>query len=231
MAHARMLGAARHHCTGRRRCHPERAGTRSPPKSPRARFVFKPRIGRHPSQYRGAPGRADRAGGGAASHRALAQRPGGDRFPDCGCARRARGRATRLVDLQRALLTQAEAHAATIMPGFTHMQPAQPVTFGHHCLAYVEMFSRDRGRFADAAKRMNESPLGAAALAGTSFAIDRDATAKELGFFGADAQFARCGERAAISRWNICPPRRSHRCICRGSPKRSCCGPRPLSAS
>jgi len=87
-----------------------------------------------------------------------------------------------LLALQRALLAQAEAGADTIMPGFTHMQPAQPVTFGHHCLAYVEMFARDAGRFADARARMNESPLGAAALAGTSFAIDRDKTAKALGF-------------------------------------------------
>ncbi len=87
-----------------------------------------------------------------------------------------------LAALQHALLAQAEAHAATIMPGFTHMQPAQPITFGHHCLAYVEMLARDRGRFADAARRMNESPLGAAALAGTSFPIDREATAKALGF-------------------------------------------------
>jgi argininosuccinate lyase len=68
------------------------------------------------------------------------------------------------------------------MPGFTHMQVAQPVTFGHHMMAYVEMFARDRGRFEDARKRLNESPLGAAALAGTSFAIDRDATAQALGF-------------------------------------------------
>jgi len=94
------------------------------------------------------------------------------------CARADAG----LRGLQRALLAQAETHAATILPGFTHMQPAQPVTFGHHCLAYVEMFARDRTRFADAAKRMNESPLGAAALAGTSFPIDRKATAKALGF-------------------------------------------------
>lgn len=87
-----------------------------------------------------------------------------------------------LRELQRALLAQAETHFATIMPGYTHMQPAQPVTFGHHCLAYVEMFHRDRGRFADASKRLNESPLGAAALAGTPFPIDRDVTAKTLGF-------------------------------------------------
>ncbi len=84
--------------------------------------------------------------------------------------------------LQLALLAQAEKHVETIMPGFTHMQVAQPVTFGHHMMAYVEMFGRDRGRFEDARKRLNESPLGAAALAGTSFAIDRDATAKSLGF-------------------------------------------------
>jgi argininosuccinate lyase len=87
-----------------------------------------------------------------------------------------------LLGLQNALLAQAEANAETIMPGFTHMQPAQPVTFGHHCLAYVEMFGRDRGRFSDARVRMNECPLGAAALAGTSFPIDRQSTAQALGF-------------------------------------------------
>jgi argininosuccinate lyase len=87
-----------------------------------------------------------------------------------------------LLALQRALFAQAEKHVETIMPGFTHMQVAQPVTFGHHLLAYVEMFARDRGRFEDAKKRLNESPLGAAALAGTSFPIDRDATAMALGF-------------------------------------------------
>ena len=87
-----------------------------------------------------------------------------------------------LLALQRALFDQAEKHVATVMPGFTHMQVAQPVTFGHHLLAYVEMFARDRGRFEDARKRLNESPLGAAALAGTSFPIDRDATALALGF-------------------------------------------------
>ena len=78
--------------------------------------------------------------------------------------------------------SRALEHAATVMPGFTHLQTAQPVTFGHHLLAYVEMAARDRGRFADARKRLNESPLGAAALAGTSFPIDRAATAKALGF-------------------------------------------------
>jgi argininosuccinate lyase len=87
-----------------------------------------------------------------------------------------------LADYQRALAQKALAHAATIMPGFTHLQTAQPVTLGHHLLAYVEMASRDRGRFADARKRLNESPLGSAALAGTSFPLDRAMTAKKLGF-------------------------------------------------
>ncbi|MEL6685133.1 MAG: argininosuccinate lyase, partial [Pseudomonadota bacterium] len=84
--------------------------------------------------------------------------------------------------LQAALLGQAEAGADWVMPGFTHLQTAQPVTWGHHMLAYVEMFARDRSRFADARKRMNTSPLGAAALAGTSFPIDRQMTAEALGF-------------------------------------------------
>jgi argininosuccinate lyase len=87
-----------------------------------------------------------------------------------------------LAAFQHALVQRALEHADTVMPGFTHLQTAQPVTFGHHLLAYVEMAARDRGRFADARKRLNESPLGAAALAGTSFPIDRDATAYALGF-------------------------------------------------
>jgi len=87
-----------------------------------------------------------------------------------------------LAGYQRALAEKALQYADTVMPGFTHLQPAQPVTFGHHLLAYVEMAARDRGRFADARGRLNESPLGAAALAGTSFPIDRGMTAKALGF-------------------------------------------------
>ena len=85
-------------------------------------------------------------------------------------------------DLQRALVEVAERHAETVMPGFTHLQVAQPVTLGHHLLAYYEMLRRDVSRFSDAAERMNESPLGAAALAGTGFPLDRDATAKALSF-------------------------------------------------
>ena len=87
-----------------------------------------------------------------------------------------------LARLCERLLEQAERHAAVVMPGFTHLQVAQPVTFGHHLLAYVEMFERDRGRLADCRRRTNVLPLGAAALAGTTFAIDRERVARELGF-------------------------------------------------
>ena len=89
-----------------------------------------------------------------------------------------------LAALMRALLTQAERHAALVMPGFTHLQVAQPVTFGHHLLAYVEMLERDRIRLAQCRARVNQLPLGAAALAGTSFPIDRERVARELGFEG-----------------------------------------------
>jgi len=88
----------------------------------------------------------------------------------------------RIRTLQHVLLTLAQEHAATIMPGFTHLQTAQPVTLGHHLLAYMEMFERDAGRFSDARQRMNQCPLGSAALAGTTFDIDRHFTAELLGF-------------------------------------------------
>ena len=87
-----------------------------------------------------------------------------------------------IAHLQRALVAQAKAHVDTLMPGYTHLQRAQPVRLGHHLLAYVEMLARDRGRLADAARRMNESPLGSGALAATTFPIDREATARALGF-------------------------------------------------
>ncbi len=114
-----------------------------------------------------------------------------------------------LGDLQRALLAQAETHAATLMPGFTHLQPAQPVTFGHHLMAYVEMFGRDASRFADARARMNISPLGAAALAGSSIPIDPHQTAKALGFDGPaansmDAVASRDFALEALSAASIC---------------------------
>ncbi|MBM3620254.1 MAG: argininosuccinate lyase [Alphaproteobacteria bacterium] len=89
-----------------------------------------------------------------------------------------------LADLQAALIDRAQEHAATIMPGFTHLQTAQPITFGHHLLAYVEMFGRDRGRLADCRARLNVSPLGAAALAGSPHPIDPRKTARALGFDG-----------------------------------------------
>ena len=92
-----------------------------------------------------------------------------------------------LRDLQSALIDQAEAHATTVMPGYTHLQAAQPVTFGHHVMAYVEMFGRDRGRLSDCRRRLNECPLGSGALAGTAFAIDREMTAAALGFEGPTA--------------------------------------------
>lgn len=90
--------------------------------------------------------------------------------------------AEQIATLQYVLAQKAAEHADVVMPGYTHLQSAQPVTFGHHCLAYVEMLGRDRSRFKDARKRLNECPLGAAALAGTSFPIDRKQTAKALGF-------------------------------------------------
>ncbi|MGH8707289.1 MAG: argininosuccinate lyase [Burkholderiales bacterium] len=89
--------------------------------------------------------------------------------------------------LQEALLGQAERHAALVMPGFTHLQVAQPVTFGHHLMAYFEMLERDRARFAECRRRVNQLPLGAAALAGTTFPIDRERVARELGFEGVAA--------------------------------------------
>jgi argininosuccinate lyase len=89
-----------------------------------------------------------------------------------------------LAAFQEALLTRAAQHADSVMPGFTHLQSAQPVTLGHHLMAYYEMIARDRGRFADARARMNRSPLGSAALAGTGFPVDREMTAAALGFDG-----------------------------------------------
>ena len=110
---------------------------------------------------------------------------------------------------------------ATIMPGFTHLQSAQPVTFGHHLLAYVEMLARDRGRFADARRRLNECPLGAAALAGTSFPIDRDATAKALGFDRPTANsLDSVSDRDFVAR-GAGRGRDRRRCTCRASPRRS----------
>ena len=109
-----------------------------------------------------------------------------------------------LAGYQRALAEKALEHAGTVMPGFTHLQTAQPVTFGHHLLAYVEMAARDRGRFADARKRANESPLGAAALAGTAFPLDRAMTAKALGFRRGRWRIRSMPSPIATSCWRRC---------------------------
>ena len=116
---------------------------------------------------------------------------------------------SQLTVLINALVDQADEHADVIMPGFTHLQSAQPVTFGHHMLAYAEMFARDRSRFEDCHARLNESPLGAAALAGTPYPIDRDMTAKALGFDrpmanSLDAVSARDFALEALSAATIC---------------------------
>jgi argininosuccinate lyase len=113
-----------------------------------------------------------------------------------------------LAALQRVLVVRAEEHVDAIMPGFTHLQSAQPVTLGHHFMAYYEMLRRDRSRFADARARLNECPLGSAALAGTGFPIDREATARALGF-----------DRPTIS-----GPRPSARSTSRASPRSSSSG-------
>ena len=126
-----------------------------------------------------------------------------------------------LAAFQQALVERALEHAGTVMPGFTHLQTAQPVTFGHHLLAYVEMAARDRGRFADARKRLNKSPLGAAALAGTSFPIDRDATAQGARLRPADGQFARRGLGPRLRARNAVGGVDRRRCTCRALPRRS----------
>jgi len=119
-----------------------------------------------------------------------------------------------LTNLMIALLNQAQANTDTIMPGFTHLQSAQPVTFGHHMLAYLEMFARDRARFKDCRARMNESPLGAAALAGTPYPIDRDSTCRALDFDrpmanSLDAVSARDFALEALSAATICATQRN----------------------
>ena len=126
-----------------------------------------------------------------------------------------------LAALQLALARKAEAHFDLMMPGFTHLQPAQPVTFGHHLLAYVEMLARDRGRLADARARLNECPLGAAALAGTSFPIDRHMTAEALGFDrpAANSLDAVADRDFALETLAAAADRRP--CICRAWPRRS----------
>ena len=126
-----------------------------------------------------------------------------------------------LAGYQRALAEKALAHAGTVMPGFTHLQTAQPVTFGHHLLAYVEMAARDRGRFADARRRGNECPLGRAALAGTSFPLDRAMTAQRARLRPARQRTRSMPCPTATSCWKLWRRPPSPPCTCRGLPRRS----------
>ncbi len=136
-----------------------------------------------------------------------------------------------LTALMRALVDQAEAGAEMVMPGFTHLQTAQPVTWGHHMLAYVEMLDRDRGRFRDARARLNESPLGAAALAGTVVSDRPRRHRRGARLRPADGQLASTRSATATSRWSSSPPPASAPPISAASPRRSSSGPRRSSAS
>ena len=135
-----------------------------------------------------------------------------------------------LVEVERALVAQAERHPEAPMPGYTHLQRAQPVLLAHHLLAYVFMLERDRARFRDGRARVNVMPLGAAALAGAAFAIDREALARDLGF-ARPAPTAWTRWPIAISCWSSSPTPRSSACTAHGSPRISPCGRRPSSAS
>ncbi len=127
-----------------------------------------------------------------------------------------------LAGYQRALAERAQEHAGTVMPGFTHLQTAQPVTFGHHLLAYVEMAARDRGRFADARRRLNEMPAGGGgAWPAPSFPLDRAMTAKALGFDRPTANSLDAVSDRDFVLETLAAASRSRRCICRASPKRS----------
>ncbi len=134
------------------------------------------------------------------------------------------GLAALLADMQRSLVELAAQHAETVMPGFTHMQVAQPVSFAHHLLAYVEMFARDAERLADLRRRTNRLPLGAAALAGTSYPIDRERVARIAGLRGPCARTAWTRSATATSRSSSRPSPRSAWCTCRGWPRSWCCG-------
>ena len=136
-----------------------------------------------------------------------------------------------LREVQAALFEQAERHRTCPMPGYTHLQRAQPVLLAHHLLAYVFMLARDRERLADARRRLDVCPLGAAALAGTTVPVDRHALAQALGFRAADARTAWTPCRIATSRWSSARRRRSRPPTCPGSPRSSCCGRRPSSGS
>jgi fumarate hydratase class II len=139
------------------------------------------------------------------------------------CATRSTTSLALLGQFQNRLLDLAEKEAATPMPGFTHLQVAQPITFGHHLLAYFEMTRRDAERFADCRRRTNRLPLGAAALAGTTYPIDRQFVAELLVSTGS-AKTRSMPFPTAISRSNSVPPRAADDALCRACRKNWCCG-------
>ena len=158
---------------------------------------------------------------GAPAHRPQPQRPGRHSTSASGCATRIDRTDEQLTACMRRSSTKAEAHAATVMPGFTHLQSAQPVTFGHHLLAYVEMFGRDRGRFRDSRKRLNECPLGAA-RARRHLLPDRPAHDREgARLRPADRATPSIPSPTATACSNSSRPPRSAPCTCRASPRRS----------
>ena len=160
-------------------------GLRAPPRRGRGRAPgLGSGAGGRPPQPRERAHRTDRPGGGQAPHRPLAQRPGRDGPSPLDAPRDATAWTPRSSTSSARSSTSRTAKATAILPGTTHIQPAQPVLFAHHLLAYVEMAERDRGRFRDARARLDVSPLGAGALAGAGYPLDREATAAELGFGG-----------------------------------------------
>ena len=184
----------RHHLA--RRCRRDRGRSRPHRGRNRGRHLHllaRPRRHPHERRSRAWPSSSARRPGGCTRRARATTR--WRSISSSGCARRSRALDARLRDLQIALAEKAFSHADAVMPGFTHLQSAQPVTFGHHLMAYVEMVARDRGRLRTRARRLNESPLGAAALAGTSFPIDRAMVAAGARVRPPDRQFARFGVR------------------------------------
>ena len=168
------------------------------------------RARRHSHARRASPVRADRRARRAAPHRAQPQRPGRDRLQIVRPRRDRRSRSRDRRARSWPCSTAPKSMPRRVMPGFTHLQSGQPVTLGHHLLAYREMLVRDRSRFADARARMNECPLGSAALAGTGFDLDRDDTARRARLRPPDREQHRCGQRPRLRR-RLSPRRRAHR--------------------
>ena len=183
-------------------------------------FAFSTALGRHSHECRGAPERDRRRTGGPSAHRAVRATIRSRPISNCGSAIRWTRPLTGSGALIEALLEQAEAGADWVMPGFTHLQTAQPVTWGHHMLAYVEMFGRDQSRFKDARARMNESALGRRrtgrhVLCRSTGSNDRGGS--RVLTVRRPIRWMRC--RIATLRWNSCPAPRSARCTSAALPK------------